>query len=116
MMDHLSSSTDVPVAGDDTTCPVAGSICVSGIGSFSGWPLISVPKGVGSAAVADDVDCNGSLIWKSVSLLPATTTSPKEKTFDLNLAVIFWPWPAFGRKFTISGLVRLVSSQDAGPC
>jgi hypothetical protein len=40
---HLSSSAEVPVAGVETTCPVVGSTSVSGIGSFSGCPLMSVP-------------------------------------------------------------------------
>src|SRR5271169_1299663 len=59
---HLSSSADVPVAGEETTSPVAGSTSVSGIGSFSGTPLMSVPYGAGSAEVADDVVWSGSVI------------------------------------------------------
>ena len=35
---HLSSRSGVPVAGGETTSPVAGSTIVTGMGSFSGWP------------------------------------------------------------------------------
>src|SRR5207237_571650 len=93
---NLSSNAGCPAAGADTTLPVVGSTSVSGIGSFSGVPLTSVPNGAGFDALADELGSSGSLIRYSVSLLPRTTTSANEKTLALNFVVIFGPLPAPG--------------------
>ena len=59
---NLSSNAGCPAAGADTTLPVVGSTSVSGIGSFSGVPLTSVPNGAGFDALADELGSSGSLI------------------------------------------------------
>src|ERR1700687_151249 len=112
---NLSRSAEGPVAGAETTLPVVGSNSVSGMGSFRGVPFTSVPNGAGLDEVAEDDEVSGSVIWYSVSLSSPTTTSAKENTLALNFVVIFGPLPAPVRTGENAALVRLVSSQDAGP-
>ena len=60
---NSSRSAEAPVAGAETTLPVAGSIRVSGMGSFKGSPFTSVPKGAGLEELAEDDEVSGSVIW-----------------------------------------------------
>src|SRR5947208_7622083 len=93
---NLSSNAGCPAAGADTTLPVVGSTSVSGIGSFSGVPLTSVPNGAGFDALADELDLERLADLIQRQLIAANHYVGKRKDLGLELCRDFRPAPCSG--------------------